>query len=203
MSAYQPSGALQQQIVDAFRSATYVDNRMDVQHTPIYDTVTIAAGGSLSTLTSAFFTNVGPASNKTLAQCNMTQSQRLAAPEAFSIFSISLRISENILEADLITIMNNFALSFWLGQKKYNLAPIWHYPAGGGIWASADASTFANGFPSREAVLNLAVPIVIENQMTFFAQLEGTAQTLTAGGGGGTGATLVLKLDGLYARGVQ
>ncbi len=203
MSAYQPSGALQQQIVDAFRSSIYVDNRMDVQHTPIYDTVSIAAGGSLSTLTSAFFTNVGPASNKTLAQSNMTQSQRLPAPEAFSIFSIALRIGENVLEADLIAIMNGFALSLTLGQKRYQLAPLWHYPAGGGIYASADASTFSNGVPSRAARLNLAVPIVIENQMTFSAQLEGNPYTLTAGGSSGTGVLLQLELDGLYARGVQ
>ena len=44
---------------------------------------------------------------------------------------------------------------------------------------------------------------VIENQMTFSAQFEGNTQTLTAAGSGGSGATFVLLLDGLYARGVQ
>jgi hypothetical protein len=62
---------------------------------------------------------------------------------------------------------------------------------------------YTNGYPSREAMHKLAIPIVIENQMTFYAQLTGTAATLTAGASGGTGATLQLLLDGFYARGVQ
>ena len=196
----------QQMIIDAFNSEVYVANRMDVQHTPIYDTITLNAGSAVSSLTTAFFTNVGPASSKTLASTNMTQSQRLPAPEAFSIFSIALRISENILLADFTSIMNGFALALYLGQKRYQLAPLWHFPAGGGIagtFTKTDTAIYQNGIPQRQARLNLAVPIVIENQMTFFAQLEGNAYTLTAGGSGGTGVTLQLELDGLYARGVQ
>jgi hypothetical protein len=49
----------------------------------------------------------------------------------------------------------------------------------------------------------LAIPIVIENQMTFEAHLTGTAFTTTAAAAGGTGITLTLLLDGLYARGIQ
>jgi len=208
----QPSANQQQMIVDSFQSAIYVDNRMDVQHTPLYDTVTTAAGATLSTLSSAFFTNVGPASSKTLAQTNMTQSQRLPAPEAFSIFGIRMRWSENILLADLLAILGygstntGFALSLTLGQKRYQLAPLWYYNAGGGIMAAittSATSVFTNGLASREAMHKLAIPIVIENQMTFAAQLEGTSYTLTASGSGGTGVTLTLLLDGLYARGVQ
>ena len=54
-------------IVDAFNSTTYVENKMDVQHTPLYDTFTIAANNPLNNLTSALFTNVGAASGKTEA----------------------------------------------------------------------------------------------------------------------------------------
>lgn len=208
----QPSASQQQMIVDAFQSAVYVDNRMDVQHTPLYDTVTIAAGASLTTLASAFFTNVGPASSKTLAQTNMTQSQRLPAPEAFSIFGIRLRWSENVLPADILSILGygttntGFALSLTLGQKRYQLAPVWYFSAGGGLYTTTtqSASSFiGNGFPSREAMHKLAIPIVIENQMTFSAQLEGSNYTMTGSGSGGTGVTFTLLLDGLYARGVQ
>jgi hypothetical protein len=196
----------QQMIVDAFNSEVYVSNRMDVQHTPLYDTVTIAAAGALSVLTSAFFTNVGPASGKTLALTNMSQSQRLPAPEAFSIFGFRLRWSENILLADLLTVLNGFALEFFLGQKNYQRAPLWYFGAGGGISAfttRTSESEYMNGVPSRESMHKLAIPIVIENQMTFFAQLQGTTVTLTAAASGGTGAIFVLLLDGLYARGVQ
>lgn len=196
----------QQMIVDAFQSDTYVANRMDIQHTPLYDSFTIAAGNPLTVLTSALFTNVGPASNKTLAQTNMTQSQRLPAPEAFSIFGLRLRWSEDVLLADLLTILNGFCLEFYLGQKVYQRAPLWYFSAGGGINAvttRTDASVYTNGVPTREAMHKLAIPIVIENQMTFWAQFQGNQVNLTAAAAGGTGLTAMLLLDGLYARGVQ
>lgn len=196
----------QQMIYSAFNSQVYVSDRMDVQSTPLYDTVTLAANSTISTLTTAFFTNVGAASNKTLAQTNMTQSQKLPAPEAFSVFGFRLRWAENILLADLYTILANFALSFYLGQKRYQLGPLWYYNAGGGINATMTttaATIFNNGVPTRESMHKLAIPVVIENQMTFYAQFEGTQQTLTAAASGGTGATFQLLLDGLYARGVQ
>lgn len=197
-------------IANAFRSQTYVGDRVDVQHTPIYDTITIAAGSALTSGTQ-FFTNVGSASGKTYAQTNMSQSQRLPSPEAFSIQTIKLRWSENILAADAYSIMNGFAFEFYLGQKQYQRAPLWQYPAGGGVVstatalaAAASAGSYTNGIATREAQISLAIPIVIENGMTFYAQLVGTSSyTLTAGGSGGTGLTLTCLLDGLYARGVQ
>jgi len=196
----------QQMIVDAFNSEIYVNNRMDVQHTPLYDTVVFAAGATVSQLTSALFTNVGPASGKTLALTNVTQQQKLAAPEAFSIFGFRFRFSEDILRADIQTILNTFAVEFYLGQKVYQRAPIWYMTAGGGLYAFTTRtaeSSYSNGLPSREAMHKLAIPIVVENQMTFFGQLVGNPYILTAATSGGTGFTMQLLLDGLYARGVQ
>jgi len=202
----------QQMIIDAFNSEVYVANRMDVQHTPIYDTITLNAGSAVSSLTTAFFTNVGPASSKTLALTNMTQSQRLPAPEAFSIFGFRLRWSENIYSVDLLNILNGFALEFYLGQKVYQRAPLWYFGAGGGIsgfnYAAYSGTTIGsniltNGVPVRESMHKLAIPIVIENQMTFYAQLVGTTQNLATSTAGSTGLTLQLLLDGFYARGVQ
>jgi hypothetical protein len=193
-------------IVDAFQSSVYVDNRMDVQHTPIYDTVIFAAAATINDTTSAFFSNVGPASGKTRGLTNMRQENKLPAPEAFSIFGFRFRWSENVLRADLTTILNTFALEFFLGQKSYNIAPLWYYNAGGGVLAMTtrtDESVYTNGVPSREAMHKLAIPIVIENQMDFASNLVGTALTIAAGGAGGTGFTMQLLLDGLYARGVQ
>jgi len=196
----------QQMISEAFNSAVYVENRMDVQHTPLYDTVTIAVASAVNELTTAFFTNVGAQSNKTYAETNLTQSQKLPAPEAFSIFGFRIRWAEDILLADLLSLINNSALEFYLGQKVYQRAPLWHYNAGGGINAvttRTDASVYTNGVTSREAMHKLAIPIVIENQMTFYARLVGTAFTTAAANVGGTGIKLQLLLDGFYARGVQ
>jgi len=179
---------------------------MDVQHTPLYDTVTIAAGANVTNQTASFFTNVGPASGKTLAQTNLRQASELPAPQAFSIFSFRLRWSEDILLADLLNILNGFCLTFTLGDKPYQRAPLWYFAAGGGIdgfTTRTDSSVYTNGNPTRESIHKLAIPIVIENQMTFFANLEGNPLALTAGAAGGTGLTLTLLLDGLFARGVQ
>lgn len=196
----------QQIITDAFNSEVYVQNRMDVQHTPLYDTITLAAAAVVNETTSAFFTNVGPASGKTLAQTNMTQSQRLPAPEAFSIFGLRLRWSEDILNTDALTLINGMALEFWLGQKFYQRAPLWYFAPGGGlnVVTTNNATEYiSNGQVTRESMHKLAIPIVIENQMTFFARLVGNPVTLSAAAVGGTGLTLQLVLDGFYARGVQ
>jgi hypothetical protein len=202
--------AYDQMILEAFKSEVYVSNRMDVQHTPIYDTVTIAANSAVNELTTAFFTNVGPSSGKTKAQTNMSQSRRLPAPEAFSIFGFRLRWKENVLPADLLEVLDKFVLQFYLGQKVYQEAPLWYFSAGGGVNAVATTTAssttityLTNGVPMRESMHKLAIPIVIENQMTFYAQLTGGTYTLTASGSGGTGLTLQLVLDGFYARGVQ
>lgn len=204
--------AQQQTIMDAFQSETYVNNRMDIQHTPVYDTLTFTAGAgtnpTINQTTSALFTNVGAQSLKTYAQSNMTQSQKLPAPEAFSILAFRFRWSEDILRADLTSIINGFALEFYLGQKYYQRAPLWYFGAGGGIFGATTRtaeSIYSNGLPSREAMHKLAIPIVIENQMTFYGQLVGNAYTTTtvAANAAATGALLQLLLDGLYARGVQ
>jgi hypothetical protein len=193
-------------IVDAFTAQTYVENRMDVQHTPLYDTFVVAAGNPLSLLTSALFTNVGPASGKTQAQTNMDQQRKLSAPQSFSVFGVRIRWSEDILLADLLTVLNGFCFEMYLGDKWYQRAPLWFYSAGGGIntfTTRTASSTYNNGSPTREAMHKLAIPIVIENQMTFYAQLQGTTVNMAAAAAGGTGLTLVCLLDGLYARGVQ
>lgn len=190
-------------IVDAFNSEVYVSNRMDVQHTPLYDTVTIAAGSSLNVLTSSLFSNVGPQANKTPAQTNLTQPQKLAAPEAFSIFGFRFRYSENISILDLYNVVNGFAFEFYLGQKVYQRGPIWYYNAGGGVtgyFTTSSTTLYSNGVAGRSDMHKLAISVVIENQMTFYGQLQGTAYTMNANG---TGITFQMVLDGLYARGVQ
>jgi hypothetical protein len=205
----QYTDANQAAIVNAFNSSTYISDQVDVQDTPIYDTISIAAGGTVSQNTVSFFTNVGPGSGKTLAQTNMVTNGKLNAPEAFSIMSFRFRFSENVLPADAFAIMNGFALQFTIGIKPYQTGPLWNYNAGGGIYGTSTNATpvvtslLSNGQPGRMHMHRLAIPLVIENQATFFGNFVGNPITLTAGGGGGVGATFQLMLCGLYARGVQ
>lgn len=194
---------MKQMILDSFQSQVYVESTMDVQNTPLYDTVTNAAGTSMTPTNTAFFSNVGPSSGKTLAQTNMQRQNTLIAPEAFSVFGLRYKWKENVLPADLYNILDGFCLEFFLGNKYYQRAPLWYYQPGAGIFSTTTATNttyLANGLPSRESMHKLAINIVIENQMNFNAQLQGNSLALS---GSGTGFTQVLLLDGLYARGVQ
>lgn len=197
-------------IYQAFANTSVIPSQVDVQHTPLYDTYTLAAGTALAGRTNtSFFSNVAASAGKTLGQTNMSQPNKLQAPQAFSILSIRFRWSENILAADAFALCNAVALTFWLGSKNYNLAPVWYYTPGAGVYgwsattvAATTIAAIGNGLPGREAMHKLAIPLVIENQQDFFCYLEGTL-TLTAGGSGGTGLTAQTLLDGLYVRAVQ
>jgi hypothetical protein len=201
-----PSMSAQQQfILESFNSQTYVDNRMDIQDTPLYDTVVLAAAATISPLTSVLFTSVGPQSGKTLALTNMATPQKLNAPEAFAIFGFRFRYSENISLLDIYNVVNGFCFEFWMGQKNYQRGPIWNYNAGGGIWAALTNSTTSvlnNGTPGRSDMHRLGINVVIENQMSFYGLLNGNNYVLAASPGG-IGITFQMMLSGLYARGVQ
>jgi hypothetical protein len=196
-----------QMILEAFQSDVYVQGKVDVQNEPLYDTFNLAIAQVPTENNTALFTAVGPASGKTLGSTNLTQPRRLPAPEAFSVLGIRLYWNEDILIADLLQIVGNavttpYAFQFFLGQKCYNRGPIWYYAAGGGFYnTNANAAAlglFTNGIPDRNSMHKLAIPLVIENQGEFYANLTGgPAAALT-----GT-FSLMCLLDGLHARGVQ
>lgn len=204
-TAVQAITMQQQFIINSFKGQIYVSSTLDVQDTPVYDTITYAAGASINTPNSQWFTNVEANSGKNYAQTNMTQNSKLDAPEAFSVFGIRVGWSEDILRSDLQTLLNSWAFEFWLGKKEYQRANLRHYSSGWGI-AGATTKTaesfYTNGWPSRDSMNMVAVKLVIANQMSFFAQLvgSGTPQVLSSSG---TGLIGLCELNGLYARGVQ
>lgn len=186
----------------AFNGRTFEDNRLDIQDTPLYDTITLTTGQSVNPNSTSFFTNVTAASGKTLADTNMTRNGELSAPEMFSIKAISIIIWPDISITDMLEVTKKLALSFTLGKKVLIEAPIPHFGAGGGISAFTTAtatSLYSNGVPSQESFVKLAAPIVIESNVNFSAQLQGTAYTLA----GAAGMRMQLKFSGLYAKGVQ
>jgi len=202
MAQQQLSGTQQVWITDQFNGTTYQPNSMDVQHEPLYDTNVYAQAATIPNNTQ-FFTNP---SGKTINQTNVATPKKLDAPEAFAVMGIRFRVGENILLADFVTLMNSFVLEFWIGQKEYNRGPLWHYNAGGGITGfstASSASALNNGLTGRIHMHELAINIVIDNQASFYGNLNGVQVTLAGSGSGGVGATLVMLLDGLHARGVQ
>ena len=75
----------QWEVFNNFNDSSYVRDQMDVQQTPLYDTITLTAGSAVTVNSSAFFVNVGSNANKTINQTNMERSSELISPEAFSI----------------------------------------------------------------------------------------------------------------------
>lgn len=201
MSAAIQSGQ-QAWIYEQFNGTTYQANAMDVQHEPIYDTVVTAAGATIAVNTS-FFTNQ---QSKTLNQTNVQQNKQLQAPEAFTVMGINFSWLPTALLADIESVIANFALELWIGQKSYNRGPISFYNSGTGLTGAGTTSglsVFTNGTPAKGHRHELAINIVIDNQSSFYGNLVGVATALTASGSGGTGITLIDLFDGLHARGVQ
>lgn len=196
-------------IQNQFSGTTYQPNAMDVQHEPLYDrswnpatNAPWAAGATILNLTQFFTT--GNQTGKTLADTNVQTAKRLDAPQAFAVMGIGLWVGADILIADFNTILKSFAMEFWIGEKSYNRAPLFFYPVGGGITGfSSSTLAYTNGQPGKDHRHELGVNIVIDNQASFYVQLVGTAVVLTTTSNGGTGANLMVVLDGLHARGVQ
>lgn len=200
------SGSKQQaDIFQAFTGTTYQPNSMDVQHEPLYDTLTLAAGTNVlsANQAQAFFVNP---TNKTINQTNVNKAGQLQAPEAFALMCIQLHFDENILLADLRALYNNFCLEFWIGQKSYNRGPLWYYNAGGGIagaFTTGATSVLTNGTTGSNNKNPREINIVIDNQASFFGQFDGAQITLATSGNGGVGMVAMMLLDGFHARGVQ
>ena len=204
-STTQGMPAVNQLILNAFNHQIFDQNNLDVQHMQLYDTITLTAASTPTVSNTSFFSNVGPSSNKTVAQTNLTTNRVLQAPEAFSIMAFRLRWLENVLLADLLGILQNYNFEFYIATKIYQQAPLWIFGSGGGIWGVANTSSttfYTNGLPSRESMHRLNIPLVLDNQAQFYGQLNGGAFTLTATGSGGTGLQLQLALDGFWARGI-
>jgi hypothetical protein len=109
-----------------------------------------------------------------------------------------------------VTSQLYFTLS--LGDKPSFQAPIWYVPAGGGVFGfdNAGAGVFNHGWPSQDAILKLARPIVLPVRQNFNVNMEffavGTTDvlsTLINGGATNNQKVILFMLDGLQTRDVQ
>jgi hypothetical protein len=210
VAALQAAGVAvtQQQayIINSFRGQIYISDQLDVQDTPLYDTLTYTAGASITKTNSAFWANVANNSGKTIAQTNMTNNEVLPAPEAFAVFSVKVGWSEGVLRSDLQTLVDGCAYQLNLGKKPYQQGNLRHYSPGWGIFGvttKTAESLYTNSYPSAGSMNLIDIKLVIANQMSFLGFLDGFAsgsQTLSSAG---AGLILINEFGGLYARGVQ
>jgi len=194
--------------IQAFRSQTYIQDQVDVQNEPIYDTIRLTTPTTtLNATNNLFFDNVGSASAKGIDQTNLSQNRVLQAPQALAIFSYRIYVQPQMTIADIVTTLE-LAYQFKLGEKFYQTAPSFMLPQGGGISGGSTQSyvavtsgqAFTNGWPSHQAVRTLALTLVIENNANFVAYLNGgqIPYTFTS-----TVYRVMNVLDGLHARGIQ
>lgn len=163
-------------ILQSFQSQVYIQDKMDVQDEPIYDTITFDVGETIDSNTSAWFDDVGSRSGKTLAETNMTKSRTLIAPEAQAVFQYRLKLNEDIDPRNALAITRQFAYQFNMGTKAYQTGPPWLYNAGGGLFwqgTNSDLGFMQIGLPSSISSQALSVNLVIENEESFFANLVG------------------------------
>lgn len=195
---------------------------VDVQQMPLYDRVIVAAA-TLTINPISFFTvpigqGVGINGVKQLWDTNLTQAARLEAPRSFLVRAVRFYIESNIAFQDLQSLYQNYILALIVGEKNYQLAPIWFFPQGGGAFGTGNLSTARlastiqeqgnlNGVPDPRAINVIAenLAVKIEQGENFRVELQGNPFTTTAAAGTvfGQGLNMRVVLDGVLSRQVQ
>lgn len=209
-------------ITQKFQSQVYIQDQMDVQDEPIYDTISFLTGQTINSTSASWFSNVGDGAplfltstvNKTLANTNMEKNNVLNAPEAQAIMQYRIQFNENIDPRDILsmtgcniaaglgTLPTGFAYRFKMGTKEYQTGFVTNYAAGGGIYftGTADSQSFLqNGQPCAPCAQSLSVNLVIENEESFKANLIGQPYIVL----GSTGVSMKNQLMGLHARPIR
>jgi len=132
-----------------------------------------------------------PGSTITYADTNMHQAGRLDPPEAFMIQRVGIVFSPRCDPISRSTFIENYSLAVWLGCKQFFRCPVAEcFSVGQPVVKQFDE------LPEKGSVDLAPLPLILENQMSFFAEISGVP--FKSG---------YLKFwvvyDGLHARGVQ
>lgn len=187
---------------------------VDIQQIPLFDTVTVAVATAIVPPMQFFTVPIGTtgsgfATAKTIVQTNLTQPQRLEAPRSFEVHALRLYIQQDVVFADVLALYANLVAVLIVGEKAYQQAPIWFFPAGGGVTGNptqTGLTNWQNGLANPCAINLIAQPFLVklEQGENFRVELQGTSGFTTAtAAAGGTGLTLVAVLDGILTRQVQ
>lgn len=182
-------------------------------HQPFWDSLIRTTGvpaAALGASTRLF----GNANVGNLALTNLQTAGVLASDQTYVILSLRcyLYFDGTNARANYQNVSSQCTFTLNLGTKPQFQAPVWYAPAGGGIYsggAAAGAPTFNNGFPSQDAILKLARPIVVPVRQNFNVNMEfftvgaTNALTLLNGGAGDDQKIVIFMLDGLQTRDVQ
>lgn len=165
--------------------------------------------GTTTSLTQWFTTRTS------LDLSNMEVQFQLAAPKAFLIRAVRMFIKarptsitasavggtviETGLYDDVAQIMNTGVMQLTIGNKVYNMEPLWCVTAGGGAFGVLTTGSYAqNGVADPRAVNTLSKPIFIGPQINFTARIDWAAALTVA-----YSPNITLLLDGDLLRPVQ
>jgi len=190
---------------------------LDRQQMPLYDRVIIAANTATTNPIQFFVTPIGSGVGisggvKQKWDTNLTQPSRLESPKSFKVRALRVYFSPDILLADMVSFMKNYVVSCIVGEKEYQLAPVWFFPGGGSIFGlaattatSTTITNWSNGVPQPQSINVIDAPLAIDitQNENFRVEFQGNTFTTTASGSGGTGANITVALDGVLTRQVQ
>lgn len=180
-------------------------------HQPFWDSLlrtTGAPAAALGPSTRLF----GNANVGQLALTNLQVAGQLASDQTYVILSLRCWMYFDGTNSRTFyqQVTSQLYMTLNLGDKPMFQAPIWYFPAGGGVFGY-DATTpiYNAGHPSQDAILRLARPIVVPVRQNFNVQMDfftvGTTNVLTTINGAAVDDQMVvlMMLDGLQTRDVQ
>lgn len=179
-------------------------NVRDAQQTPLYDTVTVAASGTVPASIPFFSSRTKGANGRHIT--NLQQAGQVPNGQKFTVFGMGFATLNTGL-VDLLALMSGYAAVLTIGSKEYLEAPMEFWPAGAGVsgYATTTATTTTiaavnNGTPNPGAIQALSPENAIEipGGLQFNVTLVGAA-TFTAA----AAVTIRCYLIGVWDKFVQ
>lgn len=181
------------------------------RHQPVYDTLFRSTGSPSDTIAPSTIlfgnSNVG-----NVALTNLQVPGQLASDQTYVILAMRCWLyfdGTNHRELYL-QVLSQLYFQLTLGDKPQFQAPAWYFPAGGGVYGSdAASSVLNNGYPSQQAILKLARPIIIPVRQNIAVKAEffavGTTNVLDLINSAATDDQMVclFMIDGLQTRDAQ
>jgi hypothetical protein len=191
------------------------------RHQPIYDSLLRRVGGDAASGGPAENTTIqsstklfGNANVGNLARTNLQVAGQLASDQTYIVMALRCFmyfVGTNAVEL-FQQVSSQLTFTFTLGDKPQFVAPAWYLPAGGGVYGGGGATSDAqlsNGWPSQDAILKLARPIVIPVRQNisvdaqFFSVGSTSALTTINGAAEDDQMSLIYMIDGIQTRDVQ